>query len=538
MTSQHPPSSAITAAAAAAAAAATGLIIWYCHRRRHGGQEEERGEPPTSALATRIAELEASVEKYKGLRQAERSGRTRAEARLRELQLLASSTATASAADAPPSSSADVPPLRPIGRLRSVFAGRNGTPRQPLRLAPSARAVLQLDAWVPAASLEGLEQYSHVWLIYAFHANTDAGKKAAAAAAGGGGAGNGGGGGGGSNGGASSFNPARKGAAFPPPSFRAKIHVPRLDGGRAGVLATRSPHRPCPVGLSACRLLAVLPGGRLLLGGADVVDGTPVLDVKPYVPFCDAVEGAEAPLWVAAEATGRSGGGGGGNGNGDGDGNGPMPPAQAKTNGAPKPSQPPAPPPDGEPLRMSEVVLGGEARARLHRAWEAVAGRARDGTRRGAAWRRPPLLPQQLRQQREEGAGRGSLYDAADELERLVVEVLSRDIRSAHQRLLGKAAAAAAAAAATAAGGAGAAAAAGGTHHADEDGDDGRWHVVLDGVDISYSVDVKGRVVIRNAKRAAAFGADGGDEGDEGGGGDGGGGGDEEEEDGGGGAAA
>lgn len=68
-----------------------------------------------------------------------------------------------------------------------------------------------------------------------------------------------------------------------------------------GVFATRSPHRPCPIGLSVARVVAV-EGRTLVLGGADVVDGSPVLDIKPYVPFCDDVPGASAPPWVAARA--------------------------------------------------------------------------------------------------------------------------------------------------------------------------------------------------------------------------------------------
>jgi tRNA (Thr-GGU) A37 N-methylase len=76
--------------------------------------------------------------------------------------------------------------------------------------------------------------------------------------------------------------------------------VPRLDGGRLGVFATRSPHRPCPLGLSVAQVVAV-EGRTLVLGGADVVDGSPVLDVKPFVPFCDNVPAAAAPAWVAAK---------------------------------------------------------------------------------------------------------------------------------------------------------------------------------------------------------------------------------------------
>ncbi|GFH13868.1 TsaA-like domain-containing protein [Haematococcus lacustris] len=84
------------------------------------------------------------------------------------------------------------------------------------------------------------------------------------------------------------------------PGLKAKVAVPRLNGGRLGVLATRSPHRPCPIGLSVAKVIAV-EGRSVLLGGTDLVDGSPVLDLKPYV-FCDAVPDACAPAWVKAEA--------------------------------------------------------------------------------------------------------------------------------------------------------------------------------------------------------------------------------------------
>lgn len=99
---------------------------------------------------------------------------------------------------------------------------RNGTPRQPL-LVSLARASLVFDpALVPPASLEGLEEYSHCWIIYVFHLNTDIEK------------------------------------LWRKPSqskLKAKVRVPRLNGERKGVFATRSPHRPCPIGLTVAKVL-------------------------------------------------------------------------------------------------------------------------------------------------------------------------------------------------------------------------------------------------------------------------------------------
>ena len=80
--------------------------------------------------------------------------------------------------------------------------------------------------------------------------------------------------------------------------FKGKIKPPRLNGQSMGVLATRTPHRPNPIGLSLCRIESVLRNA-VLLSGADLVDGTPVLDVKPYVPFCEAIADSVAPSWVS-----------------------------------------------------------------------------------------------------------------------------------------------------------------------------------------------------------------------------------------------
>ena len=83
--------------------------------------------------------------------------------------------------------------------------------------------------------------------------------------------------------------------------FKGKIKPPRLNGQRRGALSTRTPHRPNPLGLSLCKIISV-KDGCLILGGADLVDGTPVLDIKPYVPFCESVPSAQAPHWVSVRS--------------------------------------------------------------------------------------------------------------------------------------------------------------------------------------------------------------------------------------------
>lgn len=144
-------------------------------------------------------------------------------------------------------------PLRIIGTLRSCFREKFGTPRQPL-LVPGATATLTIaKEFLPEHSLNGLERFSHAWLISYFHLNTNK-------------------------------------------IVRPKIHPPRLKGESIGLFASRSPHRPSPVGLSLARIVAV-EGAAIHLAGIDLVDGTPILDIKPYIPEWDSVPEA-TPGWT------------------------------------------------------------------------------------------------------------------------------------------------------------------------------------------------------------------------------------------------
>lgn len=145
------------------------------------------------------------------------------------------------------------PQLQAIGVLESCFREKFGTPRQP-HLVPASTARLRIHPrYNPEHSLAGLSEFSHVWLIFWFHLNTNK-------------------------------------------TFHPKIHPPRLKGGKIGVFASRSPHRPNPIGLSLAKLEKV-EGGTLYLSGIDLIDGTPILDVKPYLAFSDS---AAAPLsgWI------------------------------------------------------------------------------------------------------------------------------------------------------------------------------------------------------------------------------------------------
>ncbi len=136
--------------------------------------------------------------------------------------------------------------VSPVGYVQSCFREKFAIPRQP-SLAPAARGVLQLvPPYDQAKALDGLEQVSHVWLVFLFHQTLEK-------------------------------------------TPRLQVRPPRLGGNqRTGVFATRSTHRPNGIGLSAVRLEGLDPArGQLLLSGLDLLDGTPVLDIKPYVPYAD-----------------------------------------------------------------------------------------------------------------------------------------------------------------------------------------------------------------------------------------------------------
>lgn len=136
-----------------------------------------------------------------------------------------------------------------IGYLRTPFKENFGIPRQS-GLAPAAQARLELIApYNEPDAVRGLSDFSHVWIVFVFHGEIDR-------------------------------------------TWSPLVRPPRLGGNeKRGVFASRSPVRPNPVGLSVVELDAVHaePGQVWLeLSGGDFLDGTPVLDIKPYVPYADA----------------------------------------------------------------------------------------------------------------------------------------------------------------------------------------------------------------------------------------------------------
>lgn len=139
--------------------------------------------------------------------------------------------------------------FEPIGVVHSCFAEKFAIPRQP-QLAPAASGVIALfPPYDQPAAVAGLEQVSHLWIVFVFHA-------------------------------------AHHGEQH------LRVRPPRLGGNRRiGVFASRATHRPNPIGQSVVKLDSVAPG-RLTISGLDLLDGTPVLDIKPYVPYADSVDGA------------------------------------------------------------------------------------------------------------------------------------------------------------------------------------------------------------------------------------------------------
>jgi len=149
--------------------------------------------------------------------------------------------------------------LKNIGILKSCYPDKFGVPRQP-GLVPSAWGELIFEReFQPEIALEGIEEFSHIWLIFGFHLNTNE-------------------------------------------VYRPKVHPPRMQGGSIGVFATRSPHRPNPLGLSLVKL-EKRDGKRLWVSGPDLVDGTPIYDIKPYLPMVESLPNAQAGWAGGADAS-------------------------------------------------------------------------------------------------------------------------------------------------------------------------------------------------------------------------------------------
>ena len=137
--------------------------------------------------------------------------------------------------------------MRPIAHIKSDFSEKFGIPRQSGLVEELTAAVVFEPEYRDPSALRGLEGFSHLWLIWEFSRSR---------------------------------------------GWSPTVRPPRLGGNkRLGVFATRSPFRPNPLGLSCVRLVEVRQdralGPVLVVAGADLMDGTPIYDVKPYLPYAD-----------------------------------------------------------------------------------------------------------------------------------------------------------------------------------------------------------------------------------------------------------
>jgi tRNA-Thr(GGU) m(6)t(6)A37 methyltransferase TsaA len=150
-----------------------------------------------------------------------------------------------------------MPEFTAIAHVRSPYRARIDAPHQPTVVAgtetgAAAEARIEFVEGFPDAALQDLEGFARIWLLFVFDRSE---------------------------------------------GWTPQVRPPR-GGGKRGVLATRSPHRPNAIGLSAVELVAV-EAGALRVRGMDLLDGTPILDIKPYVPYADAFPGSAAG-WIDA----------------------------------------------------------------------------------------------------------------------------------------------------------------------------------------------------------------------------------------------
>jgi len=142
-----------------------------------------------------------------------------------------------------------------IGVIRSPYKEKFAVPRQPGLVKAVGGELHLLEPYNQSDAVRGLEGFSHVWLLFVFHQTMEGG-------------------------------------------WRPTVRPPRLGGNaRMGVFATRSTFRPNPIGMSLVELKEIRCEKNqviLQLGGLDLVDGTPVVDIKPYLPFAEALPQARA----------------------------------------------------------------------------------------------------------------------------------------------------------------------------------------------------------------------------------------------------
>ncbi|WP_420002271.1 tRNA (N6-threonylcarbamoyladenosine(37)-N6)-methyltransferase TrmO [Acinetobacter sp. LF10] len=144
-----------------------------------------------------------------------------------------------------------------IGYMSSPYREKFGIPRQP-NLVQVESYIEMVEPYNDVLAFEGIEDFSHLWLLWQFHDNKN------------------------------NTNTLNQ-----EPKFRSQVRPPRLGGNqKVGVFATRSMYRPSPIGLSVVRFIRVEKHGksvRLYVTGSDLLNGTPILDIKPYIQYSDAI---------------------------------------------------------------------------------------------------------------------------------------------------------------------------------------------------------------------------------------------------------
>lgn len=144
-----------------------------------------------------------------------------------------------------------------IGIMKSPYKEKFGIPRQPNLVEVEAYIEMQ-GLYNDLLAFEGIEEFSHLWLLWQFHDNKNQENS----------------------------------------KFRPQVRPPRLGGNqKIGVFATRSMYRPSPIGLSVVKLKEVKKVGktvRVYVTGSDLLEGTPIVDIKPYIHYSDAVMEAQS----------------------------------------------------------------------------------------------------------------------------------------------------------------------------------------------------------------------------------------------------
>ncbi|MFT5468725.1 MAG: tRNA-Thr(GGU) m(6)t(6)A37 methyltransferase TsaA [Verrucomicrobiales bacterium] len=140
--------------------------------------------------------------------------------------------------------------LEKIGTIETPFEEKFGTPRQPGLIREAGGVILLNPPWNGEEAVRGLGEFSHLWVVYGFH-------------------------------------------LVPEDAAQPTVRPPRLGGNeRMGVFATRSPFRPNRLGLSVVEIQSVAPG-RIEVSGVDIVSGSPVFDLKPYLPWVESLPEAQ-----------------------------------------------------------------------------------------------------------------------------------------------------------------------------------------------------------------------------------------------------